>query len=586
LTELAALQGAIAAKQGALAAIQGKHAAKEAKLDKDFQERLTGQFDNLTWKELEHLSEAELADLFTDQAELYADFNENWVSDLADAAGELLSGLENSNTLSIDDENNMTWSYRDGGRKVRIEVDGEIKLTDDDRWIEALEEGGFISIFERKDGHTRKFGAENRSGELRLSYFENRERAEIDDRAREWVGDMLIDMVRRSGIGAEARLKRIYDMRGFEGVIDELEELKSGHVTRKYVAVLFEYNLSESEKLRVLALIPNLFLSDYDRAELLIDIGEYCETDDELLAGYMNATRDLSSDYETRRVLSAISLEGTSDPRVMELALEIAMEMSSDFDKAEYLIDLARENDNRFDLSKGFLDALESISSSYEKGRVLKSLIISGEISQDYVGEVLRFADNLESDYDKAELLIFSAKNLGIDEKMFELYVDAISQMSSDYDIKRTLFALGSMERAGDMALIKIFNLIDYMDSDYDKAELLIGFAHQAMRSEETGRAYLRALEDIHSDYDMSRVFASLLERNDLTGDFILGSLLLIEEMSGDYDKAQVLKKMMNHCRGDEELEDAYADAIETISSSHEKERLYAELYRRGRDKN
>ncbi len=582
--KLAAKQGMLAAIEGAVAAKEGVAAVKEAELREYLKNTVKDQVNTLSLEDLEHLSDLELEDMFEANAQAYADLDDSWVSDLVDAAGEIVSNLGDGNTLSIND-NDMTWTYRDGSHKIRIEVEGEIELSDDARTIESLEDGGFISIYERKDGVTRKYEAETKNGILHEAYYEDRNRTDMNDDAREWVGEMLLKMVRRSGIGAEARVKRLYEQQGFDAVLTEIEEVKSGHVVRKYVDAAFALNLSKDEKLRLVRALPELFSSDYDLAETLIDISDECKTDDDLMTAYMEAVKELHSDYETRRVVSELSLHGTKNPRVMKMAMEVAMDMSSDYEKAEYLIGLAKANDNSFDLSEGYLQAIESLSSSHEKGRVLKSLILSGEISEEYVADVLKFAGNIESDYDKAELLIFTAKHLGIDEGLFELYVDALSDMHSDHDIKRTLFALGSMERAGDKALIKIFDVIDYMNSDYDKAELLIGYGQQAMRNEETAKAYLRALEEINSDYDMSRVFASVLRHNDLSDDFILGSLILVEDMSGDYDKSRVLKMMSDRCRGNEKLETAYVDAIESIGSDYERDKLYADLYKGKRDK-
>ncbi len=555
-------------------------AAKQADLGEAVKEQYYKNAANAKMaKKLKSLTNEELQELYEAQADLYADLNENWVTDLASAAGDFLSDFTGGNNLTIGDDDHITWKYNDDGHKIRIEVEGNIEFTDDDRWIKELESGGFISIYERYRGDTRKFEAENVRGEMRYTYELDGTERDLDSEGREWVGEMLLKMVRRSGIGAEARVRRFYDKGGVDAVLEEIYSLESDYVSRIYFNTLFENELTNDDLLKSLDMIDRIIDSDYEKAELLISISDRCGEDDELLKGYIKAVTALDSDYETRRVLSAVSLENINDSKTMEMAMEIAMNMDSDYEKAEYLIDLARANDNNFDLSSGYIKAINSLDSDYERGRVLKTLIKSGEISADYLSDIIRLADFMDSDYERAELLIYTAQRLGTDGDLFGIYVDAIGSMSSDYDKRRTLTALGYLDRADEGSVIKVLNVIELMGADYDRAELLIDYGHESMATEESRKAFLRAVDAIDSDYDRGRVIHNAMRGDEVPKDFIIGALILIEDMTGDYEKSQLLDKLTEYCLDDAELEQACARAIETISSSYEKDKLFAELY-------
>lgn len=532
---------------------------------------------------------AELANLSGKQSAMLAGVDNNWLDDIIDgvvkASEDLELSLADGSTLSITDDNEMTWNYREGSHRIKIDVDGTIDLTEDDRWIEDLGENGWIEIYERERDEVREFKAKMIGGELNYRYYENREETQFDDRAREWVGDMLLEMVRHSGIGAENRIKRIYRDGGLSAVFDEIEALGSDHVKSIYFSVLFKNDLDSDELAKAVKVIPAYIDSDYEIADILIGISDRCSENDDLMMAYTDAVSELDSDYEARRVISELSLENAENPEVLEKAMEIAMNLDSDYEKAEYLINLASANDGKAAMTEGYIRALRSLDSDYERGRVLKELIRRDELSEEYIGEILNLAEYIDSDYERAEFLIYVAQNFDLKEEKFGLYIDAMMDMDADYDVRRTLMALDRLEQADDETLVKVLRRIDYMDSDFDKAELLMAYGEQCCRNDRTGKAFLRVVEDIDSDYDISRVMISVISGN-LSDEFILDAIYLAEGMSGDFDKAQVLRNLSDYCKGNGLLEDAYFDAVETISSSYERDKLYAELVRSGRDKN
>jgi len=503
---------------------------------------------------------------------------------LADITGGFLEDFFDGSTTILDGDKS-TWTYNDGNHKIRIEFDGEVELTDDGLDIKSLSPKGYVEISEKKGGARREIQVDSdRDGNLHFVFFKQGDEAPFDDEAKRWMGDMLEMYARNSGIGAEARVNRIYQKDGLDAVLEDIRELDSDYILRLYYSAVLSMNLPTDELIRVLEAADLEMDSDYEKAELLIQHSKLFESEPQLLAAYVKSVESIDSDYETRRVLSAVSLESGADQKVMDLALNIAGNMDSDYEKAELLIDIARNNRGRYELSRGYMDALGALDSDYETARILKALIDMNEIDAAYVEDVVRLAEtSLDSDYEKAELLIYTAGRLGVNSATFPTYVRALSAIDSDYEKKRTLMALGDFGQADEATLALVMGQIALMDSDYEKAEALLIFGDAALADDRVSEEFFRALGSISSDYEISRVMQAVLRETSPGENNLKQVLIICEGMGSDFEKANILRQIARHCRDNGVLEDAFVNCIESMDSQYEKDRLYAELYRKGR---
>ncbi|UCC44126.1 MAG: M56 family metallopeptidase [Candidatus Zixiibacteriota bacterium] len=578
-----------------------------------------------------------------------------WIGD------EYLDGFKGISRWT-DEDGQMTVSWSDGRRTLKARLEGSVVFAEDDRGIESLSDDGYLWIAERRRSVRRELEIEpGRAGEVEYGYYENGRAEEFDEDAKEWFADILIEIIHRTGVGAEERVERILRTHGFDGVVDEIRGIESDYVKRIYLSALVETgNLnrdqwsqtfelvareldSDYEKAELLidaaphiqadstlirdyvdvvetidsdyetrkvlaelglqkdaspAVLRSVFDivsrldSDYEKAELLIDMADFAEENADLRKTYIRAVQDIDSDYEARRVLSAISMDREDDPEVLRMAFDIASRMDSDYEKAELLIDLSDRTSKDVLLAGSYWDALEGIDSDYETRRVVSAFVDKRPLDSEMADKLLVWdgrrggiVHSIDSDYEKAELLIDLAEACEGNEELQKKLMGAAVTLDSDYEKRRVLESIyGDCHDSPD-ATLETLTLAEIMDSDYDRAEILIGMVDCLESDPDHVDEFLQVTRLIDSDYETRRVLSSLVAIRELTDNHIFDILETIDRMSSDYEKTQVLLKMIRRCRGNDVLEDSMMDVIESLDSDYERDKLLSRLYRDSRDR-
>jgi beta-lactamase regulating signal transducer with metallopeptidase domain len=271
--------------------------------------------------------------------------NRSLLSKIFDWGKDPFDKLGKGTLISTDDDGawvDICWS--DGRDKMRIKMDGELELTDDDRDIKSISRGGYFAVWEKRGSKRRELVVEpERNGVLNYGYYVDGKNRDFDDDAREWLADALPRMCRVAGINAESRAWRIYQRDGVDGVLDEISRIESDFVKRKYFDTLLDSDeLSDDEYSTMLGQIERELDSDYEKAQLLIDMADRVTQNKNLIRDYVNVVETIDSDHETRSVLAALSIEEHADDDIILAVLEIAARMDSDYEKAELLIEFWR----------------------------------------------------------------------------------------------------------------------------------------------------------------------------------------------------------------------------------------------------
>ena len=102
-------------------------------------------------------------------------------------------------------------THDNGNRRFELSMRGKIWFSDDDRDIERLEPGGRLMIEERL-----RFGPERMiiitaapNGDLQRTFIVDGQSRPFDATAQAWLGTVLPDIIRETGVGAVERVKRI-----------------------------------------------------------------------------------------------------------------------------------------------------------------------------------------------------------------------------------------------------------------------------------------------------------------------------------------------------------------------------------------
>ena len=119
--------------------------------------------------------------------------------------------------------------------------------------------------------------------------------------------------------------------------------------------------------------------SDFELAELLQQVPPAVAAD--LGQVYIDAVASIGSDFERKRVLSAMARRPGLDASAVAAIAALTTSMQSDFERAEVLLVLASTGRLEGPSRDAVLKAAERIGSDFERGRVLSKLIESGTLT-------------------------------------------------------------------------------------------------------------------------------------------------------------------------------------------------------------
>ena len=402
----------------------------------------------------------------------------------------------------------MSWS--DGTTRLDVNLYGTIEFTDDLTDVKRLSDGGSLTIREWSSFIPHTIEIRSAGGTLTHKYYVAGLERPWNDDARRALAEHITTLVRRSGLGAESRVRSIFGKKGVSGVLDEIELLTGDYARRRYfVALVDTANLDSTSVLPVLLRLGSTMNSDYDRGQVLTRIASNVKLDQRAAQAYVTALDRTRSDYERRRALTALLAVRPVVPGVPDIALRSVSAMRSDYDRSEVL---------RRALTSGTIEqgdlliaAVDKMSSSYEKRRVLSELIARGTLNTEMKKGVLSVAAGIQSDYDRSQVLQAYLKAFGVESSVRDAFFAAVKRLSSDYERRRVLTEIAAKGSVGRDVQESVFEVVQTMRSDYDRAEVLLAFLSANAVDSSSRGAFVNAAERIRSQHDQNRVLAALV---------------------------------------------------------------------------
>ncbi|HWO02223.1 MAG TPA: hypothetical protein VNS63_23460 [Blastocatellia bacterium] len=353
------------------------------------------------------------------------------------------SASSKSERTSVHQENsNWTWNHEDGPVRLRVSIHGHVEFNDDYSDIKAISDGGDIRVTDQRDGVVRKFEASPEAGSIKRSYWIDGVSRAFDTAARAWLTQVLNNTVRLGGYDAKARVRKLVEEKGPRAVLYEISQLQGDYVKRIYFDALFAQGRLDAFNARqALRLAATQISSDYEKAQLLVDMSGSYLTNDEMRAIYIEGVDTISSDYERGRALAALLKKGELSRDVLVFAIKSAGRIKSDYEQAQLLIKIANSFALDHAAQAAYLGALASIDSDYEKGRVLSALL-KKEQGKDTLLFTVKSASSISSDCEKAQLLLKVAQSGSTDDAVRNALVEAARTISSEYERGRVLSAV------------------------------------------------------------------------------------------------------------------------------------------------
>ncbi|NNF03669.1 MAG: hypothetical protein HKN17_04305, partial [Rhodothermales bacterium] len=269
-----------------------------------------------------------------------------------------------------------TWTYMDDGEGFKVESRGSIVFRSDDRGIERIADDGYMTI-ELIDGRkSRTLDVRpGRTGGLEYIYHVNGRLAEYDAAAQRVFEDVFVEIIRESAIGADERVARILGTDGVDGVLEEIQLIRSSSSTRRYMVSLFEQaDLDADELVRAAALAESDIPSSGDRSNFLRVAAPQYFAHAASLNAYFDAVQSIPSSGDRSRTLMA-ALEYDIDSDLFLRLLEAASEIPSSGDKTRVLTAAAGRHADDERVRSAYFETIETIPSSGDRSRLILLLL-------------------------------------------------------------------------------------------------------------------------------------------------------------------------------------------------------------------
>ncbi|CAM1343704.1 hypothetical protein [Tenacibaculum amylolyticum] len=386
------------------------------------------------------------------------------------------------------------------GGDFQVEFEGDITLSDDDKDITAISRGGFIEIKKSSFGKKRKIVIEAESGTLKKRYYVGwNEKPFIPD-GKEWLGEVLPEIVRNTTIAAESRVNRFYSRGGAQAVLNEIKRLGGDYVTAKYFSYLLEKDLSNSELTKVIETAGKQVDSDYYLAQILQSNQRAFLASPQTVSAYINATKNVGSDYYMAQVLTkAIKNDDISDDQLGEL-LVISKDIGSDYYMSQLLIKILNNRKlNKANMNK-IMQLSNEIGSDYYKSQVLKKALDKKDLSKENYKAFISSIDDIDSDY-YASGVIADLLGKDLDNAALNRVLKLVSEnVASDY-YASSVYKKIAAKKLNEEQLIIILNSLDNIGSSNYLSSALVAFAPKVKRSSQRVKdAYMKRAKSINSD--------------------------------------------------------------------------------------
>lgn len=339
----------------------------------------------------------------------------------------------------------MRWS--DGRRTLEFQFEGVVAFSDDDRDVKSMSPGSRLRIKEGGwiNSRTIELTADT-DGKINRRYWSGLFEKAYDPDGRAWLPEVLPDIIRRTGIGAKARVARIFTTQGLNGVLAEIDRIDGSFGKRVYFNELLQTpGIDAPATARAMAHAGKQIDSDFELATLLSDAGQRFLEDEGVRRAYVEAARSIGSDFELRRTLSAPVDRGRLSPAVLTSVLEASQGIGSDFELATLLESVAKRYP--LDAVRGpYFAAVSSVGSAFEHGRVIKAVAKRTDLSDETLLETLRSAAAIKSNFECAQALTAIVAERQLSGAARDLYVRAAGRLG-DFEEGQAMSALVKSER-------------------------------------------------------------------------------------------------------------------------------------------
>ncbi|MEQ8240794.1 MAG: hypothetical protein RIA69_16370 [Cyclobacteriaceae bacterium] len=425
-------------------------------------------------------------------------------------------------TSIVNKNGKSTFKMENVGAGYKVEYRGEFKLSDDDTDIISISRGGYIEISKSSFGRNRKVKIEADGDELIRQYYIGFSEQDYDPEGKEWLAEIIPDLVHHTTLAAENRVDRIYAKNGASGLIKDIKLMKGDYLTMTYLSLAFEKDLSDQELNQLLTQVASNISSDFYLSEMLGDFQKKYSLNATTIDGFLGCYNNIESDHYQTNILTALANNEALAGEYLSKLISSTGEIASDHYKTNVLSAFINAKKLSPDQLEALLESSKDIQSDHYLSNLLILLINKQDLSSLGISKLINTSQNIQSDLYQQNVLQELFEEQAISDSDLLLILPSVDNISSDLYLSNVLSDLLKQKRET-IVLSKIFEVAgSSIQSDYYLSEMLQIAAKNQVLAGESLKTFVKALGEVSSDNYFQNVINKVTDQDFNEQDLIL----------------------------------------------------------------
>ncbi len=456
-----------------------------------------------------------------------------------------------ANELSL--EKDVTGRERSNwnAENIKISSHGEIEFNNDYTDVLSISDNGYLKISMVSFGMKRRLYFRANGDKLDKLYYEGHKEVRFEPKGREWMVEVLPQVVRNSGLDLENRVNKVYKKGGVDAFLSELEETDSDYFKSRMVHFLLDNNeLKKNEKEKLLKEFPANIDSDYELSQIFKKHNSTFIGDNLLSKEFFNSLNQVSSDYELSQILSSVYKNNDLNDSSFEFFISAMNNIDSDHEKSN-LIKLAISSGENSGIKLDLiLNNLKDLDSDYEKGVIINTVINEELFNTDNIEKIIELSAEVSSDYESAQIMKKMLKHDMITSENKDQFKEMMNNLSSEYSYKEVLMDFMEYDKLGDENFEFLMEASDKISSSYELSQLYKMMLNKDGLSTKQQIALIDKASNIHSDYEYASFLLEATHKLDLDNEKIQNALIdATQKIDSAHDYGKIMKAIYSHKR-------------------------------------
>ncbi|NQX82686.1 MAG: hypothetical protein HRT66_11940 [Flavobacteriaceae bacterium] len=427
---------------------------------------------------------------------------------------------QNSVTVSSSSYNFFSKSknsvnIKNSNGNFNIKHEGEITLSDDNKEIISISNGGFIDIRKSSFGSSRRIRIESDSyGKLTKTYYTGMfSEKDYNPEGKAWLAEILSSITRSTTIAAASKVKNIYKKGKSDGVLSEIEQIDSDYVKAKYFELLLEYKMDSDNIVKVIVAVGNQIDSNYYLESILSSRLSTFTINDITTSAYINAIGNMDSSH----YISEILKKTVDNSNITDIQMRSFLDICGNIDSDHYVKEILSQVIRKRTMSTANLDKIISVSVNIDSDHYLTELmhkvIDKDKLTEQNIIKIINLSTDIDSNHYKTKVLEDIIASNKLSDSTYDIFIDAISDMDSGHYVSEIVISMLRKSSNKLSYLEKLLNtVVRNMSSDNYTSNIYKAISRKDL-SENQLILLLNNMSYIGSEYYLSNSLISISKK-------------------------------------------------------------------------